>query len=216
MACRRRTACGVFCVVSRSEGRGLGSRSRFFQTAAAGGVLTREEEGGVSLNSLSSLSHFAPLSSRIGSACRSSVLSCPIHQLWEQCRSVKEQRRYSSSSREEKGAEKKRESGVDGGEPSRRNSPSAARRQKALRLLRPLSLFRRPHENKRTVLTHTLIACLRPKCSSPDRKEKANSSSSFFEKENSIAVSSERKRMGGGRDRERASVPCVLFGGGAL
>ena len=39
---------------------------------------------------------------------------------------------------------------------------------------------------------------------------------SFFEKENSIAVSSERKRMGGGRDRERASVPCVLFGGGAL
>lgn len=140
MACRRRTACGVFCVVSRSEGRGLGSRSRFFQTAAAGGVLTREEEGGVSLNSLSSLSHFAPLSSRIGSACRSSVLSCPIHQLWEQCRSVKEQRRYSSSSREEKGAEKKRESGVDGGEPSRRNSPSAARRQKALRLLRPLSL----------------------------------------------------------------------------
>ena len=102
--------------------------------------MTREEEGGVSLNSLSSLSHFAPLSSRIGSACRSSVLSCPIHQLWEQCRSVKEQRRYSSSSREEKGAEKKRESGVDGGEPSRRNSPSAARRQKALRLLRPLSL----------------------------------------------------------------------------
>jgi hypothetical protein len=79
-----------------------------------------------------------------------------------------------------------------------------------------LSLFRRPHENQRTVLTHTLIACLRPKCSSPDRKEKANSSSSFFEKENSIAVSSERKRMGGGRDRERASVPCVLFGGGAL
>ena len=183
----------------------MGSRSRFFQTAAAGGVLTREEEGGVSLNSLSSLSHFAPLSSRIGSACRSSVLSCPIHQLWEQCRSVKEQRRYSSSSREEKGAEKKRESGVDGGEPSRRNSPSAARRQKALRLLRPLSLSFSSSSREQAHGSH-----------SPDRKEKANSSSSFFEKENSIAVSSERKRMGGGRDRERASVPCVLFGGGAL
>ena len=100
----------------------------------------------------------------------------------------------------ERGRQREREGERRIQEPSRRNSPSAARRQEKLPLASPSLRIRRPCASRRVSHSHShcMLAAL----------VLLTKSSSFFENR----VPSSKKRLAAARTRrERESAPCVVF-----